>query len=223
MKLSESTLETLKNFSVIRTNIVIRKGDMQRTSSEMDFLVCTVRLDQEFPEEFGIYDLSQFLNAYNALNDPRLTFEEGAVILTGNNGTVLKYYTSPVNLIKSIPVDKKLEVLPDYSFKLTKDKYIEIISMARAIAADTVTFDIVDGWIVAQVLSVIRGEFTVKIEEMEEGDSWPPNAEASINFENIKLIPDDYEVKIKTAGISQWTNFENTRTYQVVLSVGKGT
>ena len=61
MKLSNKTLEVLKNFSNINQNILIEEGNVVRTISTMKNILGSATITESFPIEFGIYDLNEFL------------------------------------------------------------------------------------------------------------------------------------------------------------------
>ena len=62
MKLSEKTLNLLKNFSSINQSILFKKGSSLRTISVMKNILAEAQIDEDLPKDFGIYDLNQFLN-----------------------------------------------------------------------------------------------------------------------------------------------------------------
>ena len=62
MKLSESTLSLLKNFSTINQSILFKQGTKLRTISVMKNILAEATIAEEFPKDFGIYDLNQYLN-----------------------------------------------------------------------------------------------------------------------------------------------------------------
>ena len=63
MKLNQNTIETLKNFAGINTNILIKEGNELSTISTMRNIFAKAKISDEFTKEFGIYDLNQFLSA----------------------------------------------------------------------------------------------------------------------------------------------------------------
>jgi hypothetical protein len=81
MKLSESTLSILKNFSTINSGFIIRPGKLQKTLSTDKSIMAEVEFDDDFTTEFGIYDLNQFLGNVSALNNPDLEFDDIPVLL----------------------------------------------------------------------------------------------------------------------------------------------
>ena len=75
MKLSESTLSLLKNFSTINQSILFKQGTRLRTISVMKNILAEATVSEELPKDFGIYDLSQFLNGLSLHNNPELDFQ----------------------------------------------------------------------------------------------------------------------------------------------------
>ena len=75
MKLSDKTLSLLKNFSTINQSILFKKGSKLRTVSVMKNILAEASIEEEFPRDFGIYDLNQYLNGLSLHNDPELNFE----------------------------------------------------------------------------------------------------------------------------------------------------
>ena len=62
MNLSDNTLTILKNFAGINNSILVKQGTQLRTMSVAKNILAEAEIKEEFPREFGIYDLNQFLN-----------------------------------------------------------------------------------------------------------------------------------------------------------------
>ena len=58
MELSDRTLNVLKNFANINSNIVFREGNVLKTISVAKNILAKVTLDETIDAEFGIYDLN---------------------------------------------------------------------------------------------------------------------------------------------------------------------
>ena len=118
MKLSENTLSVLKNFSSINSGLVLQKGNVQKTISPEKSILVEAELEDIIPEQFGIYDLNQFLGNVTTLGNPDLTFTENSVLMYDGDIT-FNYYSCSPNLIVS-PPDKELKLKQvDVSFTLT--------------------------------------------------------------------------------------------------------
>ena len=72
MKLSEKTLNSLKNFATINSSLLVDKGSLQRSWNGDETILVEATLPDEFPSEFGIYDLPQFLANVTTLTNPEL-------------------------------------------------------------------------------------------------------------------------------------------------------
>ena len=85
MKLSDKTIKLLKNFSSINQSILFKEGSKLRTISVMKNILAEATVDEEFPKDFGIYDLVQFLNGLDLHETPELDFtrDEHVVIREG--------------------------------------------------------------------------------------------------------------------------------------------
>ena len=72
MELTENTLQILKNFSAINSNIVIREGNTVQTIAEAKNLLAKAEVTERFPQDFGVYDLSEFLGVLGLVDQPQL-------------------------------------------------------------------------------------------------------------------------------------------------------
>lgn len=116
MKFSKSTLEVVKNFAVINKSLLFQKGKVLRTISKTPILAEAV-IDNEVPEDFGIYDLPRFLSVLTLKKDDvqEFTICDGyALIGSGNQKT--KYMFAAPNLFDT-PGTKKIQPV-EYEVKI---------------------------------------------------------------------------------------------------------
>ena len=76
MNLCDNTLGILKNFAGINNSILVKEGNQLRTISVAKNILAEAEIDEDFPRQFGIYDLNQFLNGLSLHQDPNLDFSE---------------------------------------------------------------------------------------------------------------------------------------------------
>ena len=203
MKLTEQTLNILKNFSTINDGFVFRKGTVQRTMSSNKAIMVEAVIEEDFPLEFGIYDLSQFLGNVTTLNDPELTFSNESVIIDDGD-MILNYYKCSSNLIISPPDKTLLLKKIDVTFDLSADTLKKLLRLAMMNNLPNVT---VQGK---------NGELRLKTHEKKSDTSNfaytkianHTGDDFSISFktDNLKLIPDDYSVEIMIDGFAKLTN-----------------
>ena len=67
MKLTNSTLNILKNFSLINQNLFVKSGNVIETVSKQKNILAKAIVEENFSDEFGIFDLNNFLQAIQLL------------------------------------------------------------------------------------------------------------------------------------------------------------
>ena len=91
-KLSKQTLDILKNFASINSNILVSPGNVIKTISPVKNVMSQAVVKENFDTEFGIWDLNKFLGVVSLFNDPEFYFNEKYVEIVGNNGTRVVYH-----------------------------------------------------------------------------------------------------------------------------------
>lgn len=214
MKLSENTLSVLKNFSSINSGIVLQKGNLQKTISPEKSILVEAEIEDTLPEQFGIYDLNQFLGNVSTLNNPELTFSENSVLM--NDGEItFNYYSCSTNLIVS-PPDKELKLKQvDVSFTLTNANLTKLLRLA---AMNNLTH-----------LSVVGKNGEIRLQTHEKANDTSNYASfklndyngedftASFKVENIKLIPGDYDVEIQLGAFAKFVSKSGKIKYFIAL------
>ena len=118
MKLSDSTLTLLKNFSNINQSILFKQGKSLRTISVMKNILAEATINEELPKDFGIYDLTQFLNGLSLHNNPELDFQNDKFVIIKEGRSRSRYFFADPNVIVT-PPDKGIELpTEDVSFEL---------------------------------------------------------------------------------------------------------
>jgi hypothetical protein len=201
MKLSDNTLSVLKNFSAINSGLVLQKGNVQKTISPEKSILVEVELEDSLPEQFGIYDLNQFLGNISTLNNPALTFTENSVLM--DDGEIkFNYYSCSVNLIVS-PPDKELNLKQtDVSFRLTNavlNKLLRLASMNNLTHLSVVGKN---GEIRLQTHE--KANDTSNLASFKLNDYEGEDFSASFKVDNIKLIPGDYDVEIQLGAFAKF-------------------
>ena len=215
MELSEKTISILKNFSSINQSLLFKKGSTLKTISVMKNILAEAEIDEDFPKEFGIYDLNQFLNGLSLHQNAELDFSSDsyALIKEGSNRKTKYYYSDP-NVIIS-PPDKSL-ILPteDVCFELDSHQLNQLLKAASVYQVPDLSA-IGDG---SKIQLVVRdrknetsNEYSIEVGETVD--------EFVMNFkvENIKIIPGKYEVVISKSNISRFSNTQMKVTYHIAL------
>ena len=214
MKLSDKTLSVLKNFSTINQSILFKQGSKLRTISVMKNILAEVTIDEEAPKDFGIYDLSQFLNGLSLHNDPELDFANDGHVVIKEGRMRSKYYFADPNVIITPP--EKPITLPseDVAFELSTEQLDKLLKAAAI-------YQLPD-------LAVVGGEGVVKVlvrdKKNDTSNSFSiivgeTDKEFSFNFkvENIKILPGTYNVVVSSKLLSRFSSKNHDLVYYIAL------
>ena len=214
MKLSDKTLSVLKNFSSINQSILFKSGNKLRTISVMKNILAEATITEEFPKDFGIYDLNQFLNGLGLHQNPELDFKNDGHVVIKEGKMRSKFWFAEANVIIT-PPDKPLN-LPseDVTFELSTDQLDKLLKAAAI-------YQLAD-------LCVVGGEGVVKILVRDKKNDTSndfsiivgeTDATFSFNFkvENIKILPGTYEVVVSQKLLSRFTSQNHDLTYYIAL------
>lgn len=212
MKFSKETIAVLKNYSSINPNIML-KGSVLTTISPQRNVVASVSVEEKFPVDFGIYDLSQFLGVLSLFSDPDVTFtDKVATFKEGKNS--IKYYAADAAVLK-LPPDKQIKFPnADVSLKITSTQLGQVIKTAGVLGAPD--FSIVGD---DETISLVVGDLKVDTGNQFSIELDPTDMTFSANFkvENLKMIVQDYSVDISSKGLSKWTAESGDMTLYVAL------
>lgn len=215
MNLNERTLSVFKNFAGINSGIVIRKGTVQKTINPEQTILVEAVLEDNFPETFGIYDLNQFLGNVTTLNNPSLSFTTEVVKM--NDGEIeLNYHACSTNLIISPPEDKELVMKnADITFSISQASLNKVLKISAMNNLPNISIiGNKDGLFVRS--HELKND-TSNFANMRVGDYNGEDFTVSFKTENLRLIPDNYDVQIKIGGFSCWTNTAKTLKYFVAM------
>ena len=215
MKLSDKTINLLKNFSSINQSILIKEGDSIRTISVMKNILAEAKVPEEFPKDFGIYDLNQFLNAISSLHiNPELDFSNNEYLLIREGKKRNRFFFADPNVIVSPP--EKSITLPseDVSFEL--DTQVLGTLMKAAAIYQVPDLSVVGEAGVVKLVVHDKKNDTSNTHEEIVGET---NEEFCFNFkvENIKILPGTYEVVVSKKLLSRFESKNHELTYYIAL------
>lgn len=217
MKFSKETLAVLKNFSAINGNILFKQGNKITTLSPAEDIYAVAEIGETIPTEFGIYDLSKFLNAVSLFKDPDLCFDDDNFLtIRGGNQSSLRYVFCEPHILVT-PPDNLQDDLPDMDewFDLPQGTIEAVTKAASTLGIKDVCL-ISDGVSVSLVAIDINNPSSDKY-SVEVGES---TTEFSINFpvEVLKLLPGSYRVGISSTGSTNWVNTNYPIQYWIASS-----
>lgn len=218
MELTNFTMQTLKNFASINPNLVIRGGNNIMTMSEAKNVLALAVVDEDFPQEIGIYDLNEFLSVINLFDTSNVKFEDSYMIISDASGrSKIKYFYSDIDMLTT---PSKALSMPssEVKFNLDQNTLNNLKRAASALGHNEVSITGANGVI---TLSVIDSENNTSNAYSIDvvGDYEIEDFNFILNIANLKMIPANYQVEISSKLISQFTstNLDKELKYWVAL------
>lgn len=221
MKLSTNTVNVLKNFSVINEGIFIKKGNVIETISKQKNILARAELTDNFDQEFGIYDLNNFLGVLSLQKDStELEFDEKNILIKAFSGkSQIKYRKAAKEMIL-VPPDKKVNMVnPEISFNLSAEEIAWVTRVANQLSSPNIAF-VSDGSKV-EIQSYDAKDDSAHVNTTEIGTNSSGKSYRMIfATENLKFIEGSYEVKISSKGIAHFKNTTSPVEYWVMAETG---
>ena len=214
MNLSDKTLTILKNFAGVNNSILVKKGNQLRTISVAKNILAEAEIEEDFPRQFGIYDLNQFLNGLSLHQDPDLDFENDTYLNIREGKRRAKYFFADPQVIISPPEKEITLPSEDVHFQL------ESTSLEKLLKAAAV-YQLPDFSVIGEA-GVVK--LVVRDKKNDTSNSYSvivgeTGKQFTFNFkvENIKIIPGSYDVVVSSKLLSQFTNSQYNLKYFIAL------
>ena len=214
IKLCDNTLMVLKNFAGINNSILVKKGSKLRTMSVAKNILAEADINEDFPREFGIYDLNQFLNGLSLHQDPNLDFSEDTYLTIREGKRRVKYFFADPQVIVT-PPEKEIDLpTKDVCFQIesvTLDKLLKAAAVYQLPDLSAVGKDGVIKLVVRDKKNDTSNEFAIVVGETDKDFVF------NFKVENIKIIPGAYDVVISSKLLSKFTNTNMSLVYYIAL------
>jgi hypothetical protein len=218
MKLSESTINVLKNFAAINAGMQFKEGSVVRTISKGQNVLGKATITETFEKDFVIYDLNRFLSLCSSLTDPEIVINTDANNLTVKSGTSKTIYGLADESMIVAPPAKELKIENcEVNFRLTKDDMNQVLKMSGILGLPNIAV-VGDGESVSlSALDVKNSDsdsFSIKVGETSS------NFKMIFNTENLKMVPGNYDVAISSKGISHFKHVTDQIEYWIATEAG---
>ena len=214
MKLSDNALAILKNFAGINNSILVKQGNKLRTISVAKNILAEAEIKEEFPRDFAIYDLNQFLNGLTLHQDPDLDFQQESYLSIKEGKRRVKYFFADPNVIVAPPEKDITLPTQDVCFQMdsvTLEKLVKAAAVYQLPDLSAIGEAGVIKLVVRDKKNDTSNEYAIVVGETDK--------EFSFNFkvENIKIIPGAYDVVVSSKLLSQFTNTQHNLKYYIAL------
>jgi hypothetical protein len=215
MKLSEATVEILKNFATINGSLQFRKGSVLTTITTGKTILATARVAESFPFDFAIYDLNKLLAKLSQYKDGELDLQTDRVVFKSADNRRTDYikYSSP-----------KVMILPDPNKKISLDNP----EHEFLLSSEDLTWQRKSAGISASPYLIFRGDgkkVLLQTTDLKDDSSDLSSTEIgkttetfvyAIKIENLKMIDGSYRVKL-AKGLSKFEHTEKSVEYYVAV------
>ena len=219
MQISKETLEVLHNFATINPNILISPGKQLKTIAEAKNILAQSEVADEFPREFGIYDLNEFLSVINLIDDAQLTFTEDGYVLIENGNAKIKYYYSEPEILTTPSKDINMPD-PEFAVNISESQIGQIRKAAAVLGHAELVLTNSDTGIRAEVYDVNDATSNNYSLLIDSDNASTDKFKFIFSIANLKLLPGDYYVNISSKLISHWTNSDFPANYYIALEKG---
>ena len=214
MKLSESTVSLLKNFSSINQSILFKEGQKLRSISVMKNILVEANVAEEFPKDFGIYDLNQFLNGLSLHSSPDLDFDNDQYVVIKEGRSRSKYFFADPSVIVAPPEKEITLPTEDVCFQLTSQQLEKLKKAASVYQLPDISV-IGEAGVIKLVArdkkNDTSNDFSIVVGETD--------TDFVFNFkeENLKIVPGNYDVVVSEKLLSRFQNQNIDVTYYIAL------
>jgi hypothetical protein len=216
VKLSKETLSILKNFSAHNSNLLVKPGNEINTITPAKNVVAKATVQENFPVEFGIWDLNKFLGTISLFNDPEFTFDEKCVHIEGEDGARVAYYYSEPRLLSTLTKEVKMPEAV-VNFSITEDNFVSLQRAASVLQLPDLCIRSNDNneieLVVLDKKSATSNQFAIVVGDNEID----ANFEFYLKMENIRLLAGNYDVSVSKSVVSKFSHQSTDLVYYIAL------
>jgi hypothetical protein len=214
-KLSSQTIDILKNFSGINSNLVVKAGEPLSTISEAKNIMAIADITEQFSADFGIYDLNEFISMFSLLQDPDLEFTNDSVQF--KSGRTRASYRFADQSILTSPKNKINMPQSDLTVNITSELLSQVRKAAGVLGHSIVSLKGEDGTVTLSVVDPKNSSANTFSVVLDENNSQHGSFDLQFLINNLKVLPGDYVVNISSKLISHWKNETIPVQYYIAL------
>jgi hypothetical protein len=213
MNISSETIQILKNFSGINANLVFKPGNKLKTISEAKTIMANASIQEDFPVEFGVYDLNEFLSLFSLMDNPEVDFSDKHLTMSDGSQNI-KYFYSEIDILTQ--PSKDINMPPcEVVLNISATNLDKIRKAAAVLGHSELAFKCSGENVVATVFN--EKDATANTFDIDLGITSNETFNYVFSISNLKMLQGDYELSISSKLISNWSNSENSLDYFIAL------
>ena len=217
MKMSNTTLEYLKNYSTINSNIIIEPGNTLKTLSPVKNVMSECTISETFEQTIAIWDLNKFLGTISLFDNPTFEFHENHVVISDEGKSAkTKYHYAEPELIQSVTQTINMPD-PVVDFRLTEGNLNQIMKAASVLQLPDLCVRNEGGTLELVALDAKDSSCNTYSVNLGDVDDDTPAFDFFFKTENMKMLPGDYDVEITSKLVSKFTSVNNDLAYWIAL------
>ncbi len=215
MIISDDTLKVLQNFASVNPNLVLKPGQKVKTISEAKNIMAIAEITEDFPTEFGVYDLNEFLSVHGLIENAALSFDDKSLTMASGDQKI-KYYFAETDILTQPTKDITMPNA-EVGINLTEQVLDQIQKAASVLGHMELSLSGTNGLITASVLDIKDATANTFDIVVDKDNSCKEQFNFVVNIPNLKLLPGDYFVSISSKLISNWQNTNYPVEYFIAL------
>ena len=202
MKLSENTINILKNYAVINPSLLVKPGNVLSTVSPVKSIFAKATVEENFPLQFAIYELSKFLGVVSLFNEPELDFGEKQMTIISGSQSLNYTYADPSMIVT--PPEKDINFPePDIEFNITQEELQKVVRATGVLQLPDIA--VIGDGSTLKMSSTNSKNPTTDVFNIKVGET-TKTFNMIFKAENIiKLLSANYNVKISSKGLALFT------------------
>jgi hypothetical protein len=213
MKISKATLSLLKAYSAINPNIMLKANTKTlATIAPQKNIMSDATIEEDFPVNFGVYDISEFLSAVTLFDNPDFEFTDKNVKISEGKSSIT-FWGAAENVL-TLPTKEVKFPEAEINFKLPASLLDKINKSANVLKAQDLSF-IGDGSTITLKIGDKKIDSANSFSE-EVGET-TLTFTVNLKIALLKLVPGDYEVEISTKKISKFQHTEKDLKYYLAV------
>jgi hypothetical protein len=220
MKLSNDTLNILKNFASINSGIVFNQGKTIKTISGNKNILAEATITEEIPVEFGVYDLNNFLTVLSLhKEEPVIDFGDKMAVISGLSGrSRLNYRFCDPTMVVAPPAKPIAMPDPEIAFELSDSDLDWVIRSSSVLSSPNIAV-VSDGSKVSlQCFDATNDSASTNTLDVADGNG--DRFKMIFKTEALKMIPGSYDVRISSRGVSHFRNKAKDLQYWITTEAG---
>ena len=215
MKVSEKTINLLRNYANINQSIEFREGKNLKTVSPLNTILASVEVEEQFTRTFPIYELNRFLGTLALFQNPELDFTDNGVVISDENHEATYRYCGSSSMFQTPP--EKNITFPDaeVSFELSQDQFKKTINAANTLGLPEVVVEGNSSDI--QLVVSDTGNLSSNLNSKKVGVT-DKIFRMIFKTENlIKVMEGDYDISLSSKRISHFKRNSDSLQYWIAL------